>query len=146
MTENKESACSNIIKIYDDLFSKEKNVSKYFDKDFQFECTSTLFKCRNLQDFQDAYTMIKSIMPDFTKTKVSFAMKDDKVFVLYKCSGTHTGESINGIAATNKHAEWYSSSVYTMNNGLITNLISIVNELDMYRQLGWDVNKLTKIC
>ena len=145
MTENIQSGSTNILKIFDEMFSKDKDISKYFHKDLEIECRSSLFKCRNFKEFQEAYNTLRTILPDFKKIPLSCAMKDDKVFVLYKSSGTHTGEIREGISPTNKHAEWYSTSIYTMKNGLITHLLTIFNELDLCKQLGWDVNNLPKL-
>jgi hypothetical protein len=141
MNENNDDTSSHVLKIYEDLLSN-KDISKHFADNFQIECLSRLFKCKNLKDFQETYKNIKKGLPDFTKTQLFSSSKDDKIFVLYRCSGTHTGESVASFPPTNRKGEWYSSSVYTIKNGLITNLISVSNELDICKQLGWDVSKL----
>ena len=142
MKEDKSSNCSNVVNIFEDIFSENKDITKYFDKNMVIECSSTLFKCGGIKDFVETYKKIKKALPNFKKIIQYSCLKDEKVFVLYRCSGTHTGESLCGMSPTNKNAEWYSTSIYTMNQGLITKIITVFNELDLCKQLGWDVGKI----
>jgi len=141
MNKNHNSANSQFLKIYDELLNN-RDISKNFAENFKIECVSRIFKCNNLKDFQETYKIIKKGLPDFAKSPLSCSSKDDKMFVLYKCSGTHTGDDVADFPATNKRGEWYSISIYTIKSGLITSLISVSNELDICKQLGWDISKI----
>ncbi len=143
MKDNKSSEISNITNLFEDMFKENKDMSKYFDKNMEIECSSRIFKCRNVKDFQDTYKNIKKALPDFKKIPEFISEKDDKIFILYRNTGTHSGDNLYGFSPTNKKAEWYSTSIYTMKNGLITKIITILNELDLCKQYGWD---LAQIC
>ncbi len=90
---------------------------------------------RSLEDYKQFITMFINGFPDFHVTIEDIIAEGDKVWVLVKFTGTHTGE-FRGLAPTGKKCEITVVHIYRIFNGKVVENWSIDDWMDCYKQLG----------
>ncbi len=111
------------------------------------------YRINNLSNIQDAsYTKfttmsknlkiraaaLKKAFPDYTLQFGDFIVDGSKVVVAVTLSGTQKGPFL-GIAPTNKPIHFKFIDIFTIENGKITELSQMWNELSVMKQLGYIV-------
>jgi C-1 hydroxylase len=92
-----------------------------------------------LESLRQFETMIRNGFPDWHETIEDMIAEGDKVWLLYKAAGTHTGEwSFSGItlAPTGKPITFSSVSIYRIVDGKILEGWHVYDELAFFQQLG----------
>jgi len=90
---------------------------------------------RGLETIRQFVTMVYKNFPDYHATIEDIIAEGDKVWILEKCTMTHTVE-YRGIAPTGKKITETLVEIYRIVDGKVVELWTVVDELDFLRQLG----------
>jgi len=80
-------------------------------------------------------TMVYKNFPDFHATIEDIIAERDKVWILEKCTMTHTVE-YRGIAPTGKKLTETFAEIYRIVDGKVVEMWTVIDELDFLIQLG----------
>ena len=90
---------------------------------------------RGLDTIKQYLTMVYKNFPDYHATIEDIIAEGDKVWILEKCTMTHTVE-YRGIAPTGKKITQTFVEIYHIIDGKIVEMWTVIDELDFLRQLG----------
>jgi len=100
---------------------------------------------RGLENYKKAYAMLRKGIPDFHETVEDIIAKGDRVWALFRDTGTHKGElSVNlpsigkvTIPPTGKKITFTAVAVWRVEKGKIKEKVpGVYDMLDFYKQLG----------
>jgi len=103
------------------------------------DAPNTPFELRGLESYKKFEATFIKAFPDYQDTIEDIIAEGDKVWVLGKVTGTHTGEwEFLGIkfAPTGKKITWRALNIFRIVNGKIVERKSLRDMLDFLRQLG----------
>mgnify|MGYP001101279128 FL=1 len=103
------------------------------------DAPNTPFELRGLESYKKFEATFIKAFPDYQDTIEDIIAEGDKVWVLGKVTGTHTGEwEFLGIkfAPTGKKITWTALNIFRIVNGKIVERKSLRDMLDFLRQLG----------
>ena len=103
------------------------------------DAPNTPFELRGLESYKRFEAMFIKAFPDYQDIIEDIIAEGDKVWVLGKVTGTHTGEwNAFGItfAPTGKKITWTAVNIYRIIDGKIVERKSVRDMLDFLRQLG----------
>lgn len=97
---------------------------------------------RTLEDFAEAQRQLMRELSDLhlLRFDVLFA-KGDRVCLRYTAEGTHAGAPHGRLPPTWRKAQWTVTAIFTVKDGMLTELILDWNRLAMWEQLGWPVEE-----
>jgi len=90
---------------------------------------------RGCETMKQYVTMVYKHFPDFHATIEDIIAEGDKVWILEKCTMTHTVE-YRGIAPTGKKLTETFVEIYHIIDGKIVEMWTVIDELDFLRKLG----------
>jgi len=90
---------------------------------------------RGLEKVKQYVTMVYNNFPDFHATIEDIIAEGDKVWILEKCTMTHTVE-YRAISPTGKKITETLVEIYRVLNGKVVELWYVADELDFLKQLG----------
>jgi predicted ester cyclase len=90
---------------------------------------------RGLETMKQYLTMVYKNFPDFHATIEDVIAEGDKVWILEKCTMTHTVE-YRGIAPTGKKLTETFVEIYRIVDGKVVEMWTVIDELDFLIQLG----------
>ena len=103
------------------------------------DAPNTPFELRGLESVKQYYADVYRGFPDFHVAIEDIIAEGDKVWVLGKVTGTHTGEwEFLGItfAPTGKKLTWTAVNIFRIVDGKIVERKSVRDVLDFFKQLG----------
>ena len=103
------------------------------------DARNTPFELRGLESYKKFEATFIKAFPDYQDTIEDIIAEGDKVWVLGKVTGTHTGEwEFLGIkfAPSGKKIAWTAVNIFHIVNGKIVERKSLRDMLDFLRQLG----------
>ena len=103
------------------------------------DAPNTPFELRGLESVKQYYADVYRGFPDLHLTIEDIIAEGDKVWVLGKLTGTHTGEwELHGItfAPTGKKLTWTAVNIFRIVDGKIVERKSVRDVLDFLKQLG----------
>ena len=110
-------------------------LNEFFSPDY----VNHTLQLRGLESLKQFETMLRRGFPDWNETIEDIIAEGDKVCLLYKAAGTHTGEwSFSGItlAPTGKSISFSSFSIYRIVDGKILEGWHVYDQLAFFEQLG----------
>ena len=113
-------------------------LDKLMAPDFD-DAPNTPFELRGLESYKKFEAMFIKGFPDYHDTIEDIITEGDKVWVLGKVTGTHTGEwNFLGttFAPTGKKITWTAVNIYRIVGGKIVERKSVRDMLDFLKQLG----------
>jgi C-1 hydroxylase len=90
---------------------------------------------KGLEAIKQYLTMVYKNFPDYHATIEDIIAEGDKVWILEKCTMTHTGE-YRGIAPTGKKLTETFVEIYRIVDGKVVEMWAVIDELDFLKQLG----------
>jgi predicted ester cyclase len=90
---------------------------------------------RGLDAIKQYLTMVYEHFPDYHATIEDIIAEGDKVWILEKCTMTHTVE-YRGISPTGKKLTETFVEIYRMLDGKAAEMWTVIDELDFLKQLG----------
>ena len=93
------------------------------------------FNVRSREEWKQSMTAVLNAFPDYLETIEDIMAEGDKVWVLYKATGTNTGE-YGDAPPSGKKATYEAVSIYHIIGGKIVEMWSVSDMLDFYKQLG----------
>ena len=103
------------------------------------DAPNTPFELRGLESVKQYYANVYRGFPDFHVAIEDIIAEVDKVWVLGKLTGTHTGEwQFLGttFAPTGKKLTWTAVNIFRIVDGKIVERKSVRDTLDMLKQIG----------
>lgn len=115
-----------------------KTVQHLCHDDAYFIAPTTFPDCKSPQDYAESHSKVMACVSDLhiDSYDVIFA-KGGHVCLRYSASGSHNGESHNGIEATGNKAAWHAAAIFEVEDGKIKGWIKEWDKLHMWKQLGW---------
>jgi uncharacterized protein (TIGR02246 family) len=86
-------------------------------------------------DIEHIYKVWFTAFPDLAFTVEDLIVDDDRVALLSRVTGTHLGEFF-GVAATNRHIELSTASIYRLQDGLIVHERRVLDFTGLLLQVG----------
>jgi len=100
---------------------------------------NTPFELRGLERYKEFEAMFIKGFPDYSEIIEEIIAEGDKVWILQKVTGTHTGEwNFFGVpfAPTGKKISWTGVNIWRIVDGKVVERKSVRDMLDFLRQLG----------
>ena len=116
-----------------------KHNSALLDEFYTHDYINHTLQLRGLESLKQLETMLWKGFPDWHETIEDIIVEGDKVWVRYKVTGTHTGESsYSGItlAPTGKKIAFRAVSIYRIVNGKLVEGWTVSDDLNLLKQLG----------
>ena len=103
------------------------------------DAPNTPFELRGLERYKEFEAMFIKGFPDYSEIIEEIIAEGDKVWILQKVTGTHTGEwNFFGVtlAPTGKKITWTGVNIWRIVDGKVVERKSVRDMLDFLRQLG----------
>jgi len=103
------------------------------------DAPNTPFELRGLERYKEFEALFIKGFPDYSEIIEEIIAEGDKVWILQKVTGTHTGEwNFFGVtlAPTGKKITWTGVNIWRIVDGKVVERKSVRDMLDFLRQLG----------
>jgi hypothetical protein len=106
--------------------------------DAYFIAPSTFPGVKSPQEYAESHSNVMASVSDLhIDSYDQIFAKDGHVCLRYSASGSHCGESHNGIEASGNKASWHAAAIFEVEGGKIKGWTKEWDKLDMWKQLGW---------
>ena len=103
------------------------------------DAPNTPFELRGLERYKEFEAMFIKGFPDYSEIIEEIIAEGDKIWILQKVTGTHTGEwNFLGVTLvpTGKKITWTGVNIWRIVDGKVVERKSVRDMLDFLRQLG----------
>lgn len=92
--------------------------------------------CRGKDELAAYFAGLFAALPDAHMEVVEAFGEGENVFLRWRLTGTHTGDSFNGIDATGKRVELDGMDQFVIRDGKVVSNFVVFDQMEVARQLG----------